>query len=214
MIGLLGDIHGEYMAIDRALAIPGVDLWLQVGDFGGEGIPYPIIPRRFWFIKGNHEDWPSLAGLEKAPSGPYLENGRVYRLPVGSDGGALMVAAFGGNHSSKYTEMPRDKVPDHRARHFLREEYDGLMETQSKVDLLLTHEAPSPYMIKNKDCGKEMVSELSAMLKPRLHAFGHHHRYGVYDYNGVKTVGLSYGWSDCVLWDERTGEHEWRPLTR
>jgi len=211
MICILGDIHGKFEAIQRAMTLPGVSAWLQVGDLGGEKIAYPDLPAGFWFIKGNHENWELLSSTPRAPGGPYLENGYVYNLPL-DEGRSIVVAAFGGNYSPVYWDHSKPDVPISKHKHFLSEEVDSLMESQAKVDILLTHEAPSPYMIKGTDCGKQMITALSAGLQPRLHAFGHHHRYGVYRYGGVKTVGLSFGWSDCILWDENTGEHEWKAL--
>jgi hypothetical protein len=80
------------------------------------------------------------------------------------------------------------------------------------VDVLLTHEAPSPYLKGPRDIGQPLIAELSALLKPKIHVFGHHHRYGIYNYGVVKTVGLEYGWSHAVLWDETTGEIRWEAL--
>jgi len=212
LIGFLGDIHGKFDAIRRVASMPGVDAWLQIGDLGQDREPYPQLPRYFWFIKGNHENWEALRSMPVAPHGPYMANGFVYEISLESKKAVVRVAVLGGNESPKYTPMPRDKVPASRARHYLKEEIDRLLAEVGKVDILLTHEAPSPYMKGSQDVGKKVVTELSAHLKPSIHVFGHHHRYGVYDYGGVKTVGLEYGWSHAVLWDEKTGETEWVPL--
>lgn len=211
MIGFLGDIHGKFNAIDRAMSLPGIDAWLQVGDLGGETIPYPPLPLGFWFVKGNHENWEILKTIQTAPDGPYLRNGYVYELPLSYKLRKIRVAAFGGNFSPVVSPRSRDKVPIGRERHFLYEERDKLL-SETNVDILLTHEAPSPYMRGDRDIGQVAITSISSYLKPKIHVFGHHHRYGVYDYNGVKTVGLEYGWSHAVLWDEDTGDIQWIPL--
>lgn len=208
MIGFLGDVHGKYDAIGRAMSMLGIDAWLQVGDLGGETIPYPVLPSGFWFVKGNHENWKALEAIPTAPTGPYLRNGAVYEIPLMYKPKKIRVAAFGGNFSPTVSPMPKFKVPPSRTRHFLYEERDRLL-SETDVDILLSHEAPSPYLRGTHDIGQPTLTAISAYLKPKIHVFGHHHRYGIYDYGGVKTVGLEYGWSHAVLWDEETGDIEW-----
>jgi hypothetical protein len=212
VIGFLGDVHGKYDAIGRAMSMPGIDAWLQVGDLGGEDLPYPPLPSGFWFVKGNHENWKALEVTPTAPVGPYLRNGAVYEIPLSYTKCTVRVATFGGNFSPRYSSLERRHVPPGRERHFLLEEKNALLSHQGDVDILLTHEAPAPYVIGPRDCGQTWITELSAYLKPKVHVFGHHHRYGIYNYGGVKTVGLEYGWSHCVLWDEVTGDMRWEAL--
>jgi predicted phosphodiesterase len=212
MIGFLGDIHGRFEVIPRALSMPGVDAWLQVGDLGGDLISYPDLPQGFWFIKGNHENWKELELIKTAPEGPYLRNGKVYDIPMTYTKSVVRVAVMGGNYSPKYSMWEKDKVPPSRARHFLQEDRDRLLAENGDVDILITHEAPSPYMRGSQDIGQPWITELSVHLKPKIHVFGHHHRYGAYECGGVKTLGLEYGWSHCVLWDEKTGEHRWESI--
>jgi len=211
MIGLLGDVHGKFGdALKMMSGLPDVGLWLQVGDFGGEGLEYPPdLPGNFHFIQGNHENWAALRGMGEAPRGPFMRNGNIYEFDVG--GAAIRVAALGGNFSPKWFGETRANVPGSRDRHYLREEIEAITSDAKGADILLTHEAPSPYPPDGKwsDRGKPEVSGLAALLRPRLHAFGHHHYYGVYDYGGVRTIGLGYGWSHAVLWDEGTGDFEW-----
>jgi len=209
VIGFLGDVHGKFDSIGRAMSLPGVDAWFQVGDLGGEDRLYPLLPSGFWFVKGNHENWGGLEAIPVAPGGPYLKNGTVYEIPLAYKPKTVTVAAFGGNFSPKISALPRSEVPPSRVRHFLLEERDSLLAYQGQVDILLTHEAPSPYLRGKLDIGQPVITELSSVLKPKIHVFGHHHRYGNYDYGGVKTVGLEYGWSHAVLWDEETGDTRW-----
>lgn len=211
MIGLLGDVHGKFdEAFKIVSSFPDAVLWLQVGDLGGDDLDYPSdLPSNFHFIQGNHENWKALKKMEEAPRGPFLRNGNVYEFEV--NGTALKVAALGGNFSPKWFERQRYEVPASRDRHYVRDEFDAVLGASTGVNILMTHEAPAPYPQNGSkaECGRPEIAELAVKLNPMLHVFGHHHYYGVYDYNGIKTIGLGYGWSHAVLWDEKTGNFEW-----
>ena len=61
------------------------------------------------------------------------------------------------------------------------------------VDVFLTHEAPRPYSpgrTAPNDAGKTPVNEVLAAMRPRLHLFGHHHRFTEQERQGVTSVGL------------------------
>ncbi len=67
------------------------------------------------------------------------------------------------------------------------------------VDVLLTHEAPTPFWIDlpssktptkrwRRDVGKNAITELADALRPRLHLFGHHHVQASFERGGIPTV--------------------------
>ena len=62
------------------------------------------------------------------------------------------------------------------------------------MDVLLTHEAPRPFVVqagpRRLDAGKTVINELLARMRPRLHFFGHHHRYSEAVRYGVRSIGL------------------------
>jgi Icc-related predicted phosphoesterase len=58
------------------------------------------------------------------------------------------------------------------------------------VDVLLTHEAPRPFRVKGNDAGKTPINEILAAMRPRLHLFGHHHRFVETEVHGVRSVCL------------------------
>lgn len=205
MIGLLGDLHGRFEAISKAMSSFKADLWLQIGDLGGEYVDYVDLPNNFWFIQGNHENWKLLKGMKSAPDGPFLRNGAVYELPLSTVQKKIRVAAFGGNYSPKWYPQAREKVPESRDRHYVEAEKAALMASKD-IDILLTHDAPSPFMRGSQDIGRPEIKELAEAVKPRLHVFGHHHFQCLEDRGGIKTLGLSYGWVNVSLWDETTGE--------
>jgi hypothetical protein len=74
------------------------------------------------------------------------------------------------------------------------------------VDILLTHEAPSPYVVKDRNCGIGVINEAIHNSRPKLHFFGHHHYDGEYEYEGVKSYGLGMGYLTGVMLDPITLE--------
>ena len=59
-----------------------------------------------------------------------------------------------------------------------------------RMEVFMSHEAPRPYRVGRMDAGKTPVNEVLASAKPRLHLFGHHHRFSEQDPQGVRSVGL------------------------
>ena len=84
-------------------------------------------------------------------------------------------------------------VKDDKRRHFVREEVEACKALRD-VDIFLTHEAPRPYFAgtgpRRNDAGKTPINEVLAAMKPRLHLFGHHHRFTDQERQGVRSVGL------------------------
>ena len=62
----------------------------------------------------------------------------------------------------------------------------------TNIDLFMTHEAPRPFYPAGRriDAGKTVLNDVLAALKPRLHLFGHHHRFSEQERQGVRSVGL------------------------
>jgi Icc-related predicted phosphoesterase len=80
------------------------------------------------------------------------------------------------------------------------------------IDILLTHEAPRPYIVgaagrRGIEAGKAPVNEVLASLKPRLHLFGHHHRFTEQDREGVRSVGLDLASRSYLLIDAGSLEY-------
>jgi hypothetical protein len=44
--------------------------------------------------------------------------------------------------------------------------------------------------VKGNDAGKTPINEILAAIRPRLHLFGHHHRFVEADLRGVRSVCL------------------------
>jgi Icc-related predicted phosphoesterase len=79
------------------------------------------------------------------------------------------------------------------------------------VGLFLSHEAPRPFRVGRIDAGKTPINEVLAAMQPRLHLFGHHHRFSEQDRQGVRSVGLDLVSRSYVLIDVETLTYEQRP---
>jgi predicted phosphodiesterase len=192
--GALGDIHGDFEAARRAIGRHAdVPFWISVGDIAdGEG-RYEELGAPVHWIKGNNENFDRIESGD-LPSGLlYLPNGTSRRI------GALTVAGLGGTLAPTMYELRADELPHpkkgtakatelaDRRRHFVREEVDALKRLKN-VDVLLTHEA--------------------AEMKPRLHLFGHHHRFTEQERQGVRSVGLDLVSRSYLLIDGDSLEYE------
>jgi len=117
----------------------------------------------------------------------------------------IRVAGLGGTFAPTWYETPASELPHpkkstpkatelaDKRRHFVREQVEACVRLHD-VDVFLTHEAPKPYRAfpggRGPDAGKAQINEVLAVMKPRLHLFGHHHRYTDQAYEGVRSIGL------------------------
>jgi Icc-related predicted phosphoesterase len=198
---VLGDVHGNFDAVTRILARhPEVPFWLCVGDLGSTTGAYPAPPAPLYFVQGNNESFDRLAalrsGAEAIPNLHFIPNGTATAV------GGLVVAGVGGTFAPTWYATPASALPvkgkDDKRRHFVREEIEAAKRLQG-VDVLLTHEAPTPFWITlpsstsptkkwRRDVGKEAITELADSVRPRLHLFGHHHTYADFDRAGIPTI--------------------------
>ena len=201
LFGILGDIHGNFAALDKVLARhPEVPFWLCVGDVASAAGAYPAPAAPVYWIKGNNESFDRIeafrAGREVIPNLHYIPNGTIV------DVGGLAVTGVGGTFAPTWYETPAADLParpkDDKRRHFVREEVES-SRSLGRVDVLLTHEAPKPFWIDlpsssapskrwRRDVGKAPIAEAADALQPRLHCFGHHHVFASFTRGGIPTV--------------------------
>jgi uncharacterized protein len=123
------------------------------------------------------------------------------------DGGpdSPRIAGLGGTfaptwYETRAAELPHPKKGSPKAteladkrRHFVREEVDACKQLRG-IDVFMSHEAPKPFRPhpgnRGPDAGKAQINEILAAAKPRLHLFGHHHRFSDEVREGVRSVGL------------------------
>lgn len=206
-IGAVADIHGNFEALTQAMERhPDVPLWICVGDVASRTGAYPTPPRPLFWIKGNNEDFERIAAWEAGEAQPrnlhYIRNGTA------ADVGPLRVAGLGGTYAPKWFDSPvaglthgrHDPViekRDDKRRHFVRQEAEACKQL-APVDILMTHEAARPFIVVNDpspgqkgrriDAGKPAINDVLAVLQPRLHLCGHHHRFSETIREGVPSV--------------------------
>jgi hypothetical protein len=208
--GVLADVHGNFDAMRQAIERhPDVPFWLCVGDLASRSGRYPLPSKPLHWIKGNNEDFAQVvafaSGRARVPNLHYIPNGTIVRV------GPLTVAGLGGTFAPTWFDTPaadlpypgyppgatgRLRVKDDKRRHFVREEVEACKRLTG-VDVLLTHEAPRPFIVTARDedprsgrreAGKRPINEVLAAMRPRLHLCGHHHRFAESVREGVPSV--------------------------
>ncbi len=221
IIGALADIHGNFDAMTRAIERHAdVPFWLCVGDVASRAGDYPDPPAPVFWIKGNNENFERIAAWEAEGEQPrnlrYIRNGTSTKV------GDVIVAGLGGTYAPTWFDTPAGELPhtrpsDDKRRHFVREEVEACKRLDG-VDILMTHEAPRPFIVadpprpgarpRRMDAGKPAINEVLATLHPRLHLCGHHHRFVETDREGVRSVCIdrinrSYLLIDTDTWEYR-----------
>jgi len=208
--GLLGDIHGDFASARAAMTRHSdVPFWLCVGDVADEAGRYEPLPAPLYWIKGNNENFDAIAARRFPDNLHHLANAE----PVEIHG--LRVAGLGGTLAPTWYETPPGQLPHpkkgsakatelaDKRRHFVRGEVAACKALRG-VDVFLTHEAPRPFKVGRIEAGKLPVNEVLIAMQPRLHAFGHHHRFSEQRRDGVVSVGLDLISKSYLLVDRDT----------
>jgi Icc-related predicted phosphoesterase len=212
-IGALGDIHGDFASVRRIMRQhPEIHTWLCVGDVADAEGRYEAFDAPLHWIKGNNENFDLIASGDLPANLHYIPNGTLQTIS------GLRVAGLGGTFAPTMYETPAAALPHpkkgtakatdlaDRRRHFVRAEVEACKAFRD-VDVLLTHEAPRPFRVKGNDAGKTPINEILAAMKPRLHLFGHHHRFVEADVQHVRSVCLDLVGSSHLLVDVPTLEY-------
>ena len=228
--GALGDIHGDFASVRRIMRRhPGLTFWVSVGDLAGQEGQYEAVEAPLYWIKGNNENFDLIAAGSFPDNLHYLPAARPAQLS------GVSIAGLGGTFAPTwyetaaadlpYPNMPGSKartpgaggtpraaaVRDDKRRHFVRDEVEACKALRG-IDLFMTHEAPRPYIVGGRgggrgiDAGKTPINEILAEMQPRLHLFGHHHRYTDQVRQGVRSVGLDLVSRSYLLVDAETFE--------
>ena len=217
LFGATGDIHGDFAAVRRIMERhPEVPFWLCVGDVADSEGRYEPLPSPLYFIKGNNENFDLLAnaGSELPDNLHYLPNGK--RVTVNG----LRIAGLGGTHAPtmydvRTADLPHPKKSTVKAteaadrrRHFVREEVEACQQMRD-VDVFLSHEAPRPFRVhRGIDAGKTPINDVLAAMQPKLHLFGHHHRYVEGIAQGVRSICLDGAGDSYLLIDAKSLKYE------
>ncbi len=225
-IGAVADIHGNFDALDRAMdRHPDVPVWLCVGDVASLTGAYPAPARPLYWIKGNNEDFERIAAWQAGEPEP--RNLHFIANASAVDVGPVRVAGLGGTFAPKWFETAAADLPgarraapvekrDDKRRHFVREEVEACKRL-GRVDILMTHEAPRPFILAGEpaggtprrrlDAGKPAINDLLAALQPRLHLCGHHHRFSDTIREGVRSICIDRINRSYLLLDASTLEY-------
>jgi hypothetical protein len=220
IFGAVGDIHGDFEALDRVMAAhPEAAFWVCPGDLADDDGEYPRPRAPLYWIKGNNENFDFIAA-QPPGSGTianlfYIPNGTAVQAPDsrGSLGPGLVIAGLGGTFAPTWYDKPASELRrltarDDRRRHFVQEEVEACKTLQG-VDVFLSHEAPRPFPLERvKDAGKTQINEVLTAMRPRLHLFGHHHKYSVALRQQVPSIGLEVVSDSCLIVDAKTLAHE------
>jgi Icc-related predicted phosphoesterase len=198
---------------------PEVEVWLCVGDVASRTGAYPEPPKPLYLIKGNNEDFDRIAaweaGRDLVPNLRLIPNGRC------EEAGPLTVAGLGGTYAPTWIDTPAADLPhkrsDDKRRHFVREEVEACKRLRG-IDILMTHEAPRPFVIVDepkagkkplrRDAGKPAINDVLASMQPRLHLCGHHHRFVETVREGVRSVCIDRVNRSYLLIDAATLEYQ------
>jgi Icc-related predicted phosphoesterase len=210
-LGALGDIHG---AFDEARAIvarhPDVACWLCVGDIAdAEGRYEPLGAHVYW-IHGNNDTFDLIASGDLPPDLHHIDNGTAVDVEI------ARVAGLGGTfaptwYETRAADLPHPKKGSARAteladkrRHVVRADVEACKALRG-IDVFMTHEAAKPFRPfpggRGPDAGKAQINEILAAMQPRLHLFGHHHRFSEQTVEGVRSIGLDLVTRSYVLID-------------
>lgn len=221
LLGALGDIHADWASV-RGIMQRHADVrsWVCVGDLGNDDGIYEPVPAWLYWIKGNNE---SFDRIERAVSGEAAWPAHLVHIVNGTAvtvEGAV-VTGVGGTFAPTWydTEPPALPHPARRTmkatvladkrRHFVRREVEAAAALRG-VDVLLTHEAPRPFRVGRMDAGKQPINDLIAAIAPRLHLFGHHHRFAELEVAGTRSIGLDLVSRSYLLIDTATWQYERR----
>jgi uncharacterized protein len=212
MIGVLGDVHGAFESARAVISRhPEVPVWLCVGDIADEHGRYEPLGGDVYWIHGNNDNFDAIASGDLPAGLHHMPNGTAVDIVRPGTPG-LRVAGLGGTFAPTWYETSPADLPHPRKgsakateladkrRHFVREEVEACKALRA-VDLLLTHEAAKPFRPfagpstglgagRGPDAGKPQINEVLAAMQPRLHLFGHHHRWSEQVREGVRSIGL------------------------
>ena len=218
MFGALGDIHGDFDSARRIMERHRqVPFWLCVGDVADAEGNYQSLPSPLYWIKGNNENFDVIAA-EQLPAGlHHLANGRVAVVH------SVRVAGLGGTHAPTLYDTPAAELPHpkkgsvkateaaDRRRHFVREEVDACKNLRD-IDVFMSHEAPRPFRVQRGiDAGKTPINEVLAAMRPKLHLFGHHHRFAEAVVSGVPSICMDLVSKSYLLIDAKTLNYQHLP---
>lgn len=208
MILIAGDVHANFDALQAVISHTGVQMVLQVGDFGYW--PKHSLHRlpsagfrtmqgelvSVHFCDGNHEDHPALRRLVKtgqteiAPGAHYQPRGSIIQLP---DGRSVLFAGGADSVDKEFRIKGKSWFPSELLKKSEVRKFPDV-----SVDIVISHAAPAcvplPAMLvdgKYTDPTRDALEVLWLRYRPKLWFFGHYHEACTTNIDGCSFVGLS-----------------------
>ncbi len=208
-VGDVADAAGQYEPFDAPL------YWIKGNNDNFDAIAAAPQAESAWGRNGpTHSE-----GVSYLNAPYHIPNGTLIDIVLASEPkpSSVRVAGLGGTLAPTWYDTPALELPHpkkgtakatelaDKRRHFVREEVDAC-KAMRDVDVFLSHEAPRPFKVGRMDAGKTPINEVLASMKPRLHLFGHHHRFSDQVVQGVRSVGLDLVSHSYLLIDINTLE--------
>jgi Icc-related predicted phosphoesterase len=228
IFGALGDIHGAFGAARTIAARHSeIPFWLCVGDIADDHGGYESIGARVYWIHGNNDNFDAIEADNLPVDLFHIDNGTLVEIcQLGEP--VVQVAGLGGTYAPTWydtrgADLPHPQKGTAKAteladkrRHFVRAEVEACKSLRDMIDIFMSHEAAKPFRPypggRGPDAGKAQINEILASMKPRLHLFGHHHRFSDDIREGVRSVGLDLVTRSYLLIDAVSLEIELRTL--
>jgi len=173
-------------------------------------------------VHGNNDNFDAIASGDIPADLYHIDNGTFVEIDRRGEP-VVQVAGLGGTFAPTWYETPAADLPHpkkstpkatelaDKRRHFVHEDVDAC-KALSGIDILLTHEAARPFRPfaggRGPDAGKIQINEILAAMRPRLHLFGHHHRFSEQEREGVTSIGLELVTTSYLLIDAVTFEYK------
>ena len=140
--------------------------------------------------------------------------GGVGPIRVPASGAQAGIGAPAAKNGSGGASAPARK--DDKRRHFVHAEADACRQLRG-IDVFVSHEAPRPFLLETTralgvarkiDAGKTPINEILEAMQPRMHLFGHHHKYSVDERQNVPSIGLDMVSESYLIFDGKTLAHQ------
>ena len=186
-VRLIGDIHGDFVALENILE--GVDYSVQVGDYGIGFGSNPPAKTNHRFIRGNHDNLSECKDYHN-----FIPDGTVEDTIHGK----IMFVGGAWSIDRAWRTEGLDWWADEQVSNGKASELIDLYE-QVKPTIMITHDIPKSVAIKiftksikntNSNITNEMLDSMFQIHKPKYWAFGHWHHSCVNDIDGCRFMCL------------------------
>lgn len=224
-IMIIGDVHGEFGALNTFIGKKRPKMIFQCGDFGWfpkwswemhhpgkKSNQYSKLPEvksgetKIYWCPGNHEDHESLASLENNEIYPnvfYMKRGSILTLPDGRN------VLFMGGAKSHDKEMRTIGIDWFDGEELTQKDVLSV-DPNTKIDIVISHTAPYEFEIEKfkvggairaNDFSRKALSYILKTFNPSLWYFGHWHQHLTGYNNGCRWTALNHIRSSGMFFD-------------